>query len=100
MCVGSHPSATTVKSKRHVGTTVHTAPSVETAGTKGSMVTKKRMLTTKNADIPENFGEYYGHSKQYWYMSKLLQAFEGSLGGLHTARTQKLRWGERRDMQR
>lgn len=48
------------------------------------------MLTTKNANIFGDFGEYYCQSKQYWYKSKILQAFEGALGGLHMARRQKL----------
>ena len=89
-----------MKIKRHVGTTEYTAPSVGTAGTKESMVTKKRMLTTKNANILENFGEYYCQSKQYWYKNKILQALEGASGVLYMARRQKLSWDKRRDKPR
>lgn len=54
-----------MKIKRHVGTTEHVAPSVETAGTKGSMVTKKRMLTTTNVNTLGDFGGFYCQNKQY-----------------------------------
>lgn len=68
----------------------HIAPSVETTN-KASLVTKKRMLTTKNAKILGNFGMYYHQSKQCWSKSKILQAFEGALGGFYMARRLKLR---------